>query len=121
MDMTRILAARLTGPGAGRLGILVALWRRRLVRETRDKRDYSTGQRRVTVSKLSAREYDTASIAILPVRRGEAAIGAMGAGLREPRLVKVRAGGRGAGWAVGARGVLTARHVIAPFLSRAVD
>lgn len=45
----------------------------------------------------------------------------MGAGLREPRLVKVRAGGRGAGWAVGARGVLTARHVIAPFLSRAVD
>jgi predicted negative regulator of RcsB-dependent stress response len=34
----------------------------------------------------------------------------------DPRLVKVRAGARGSGWAVGARGVLTARHVVAPFL-----
>ena len=35
--------------------------------------------------------------------------------LAEPRLVKVRAGERGSGWAVGTRGVLTARHVVAPF------
>jgi hypothetical protein len=37
-------------------------------------------------------------------------------GLVEPRLVKVRAGDRGAGWAVGTMGVLTAQHVVAPFL-----
>jgi tetratricopeptide (TPR) repeat protein len=42
-------------------------------------------------------------------------------GLVEPRLVKVRAGERGAGWAVGARGVLTARHVIVPFLQGQAD
>src|SRR3712207_2583549 len=49
----------------------------------------------------------------------------MGAGvpsaLVEPRLVKVRAGERGAGWAVGTRGVLTARHVIVPFLEHIVS
>ena len=44
-----------------------------------------------------------------------------GAGLVEPRLVKVRAGERGSGWAVGTRGVLTARHVVAPFLDKRVD
>jgi hypothetical protein len=44
-----------------------------------------------------------------------------GTGLVEPRLVKVRAGERGAGWAVGDRGVLTARHVAAPFLQGEVD
>ena len=43
------------------------------------------------------------------------------AGLVEPRLVKVRAGERGSGWAVGTRGVLTARHVVAPFLNERVD
>jgi tetratricopeptide (TPR) repeat protein len=42
-------------------------------------------------------------------------------GLVEPRLVKVRAGERGAGWGVGDRGVLTARHVVAPFLQGQVD
>lgn len=42
-------------------------------------------------------------------------------GLVEPRLVKVRAGSRGAGWAVGTRGVLTARHVIVPFLEHTVS
>ena len=47
--------------------------------------------------------------------------GGDGSGLVEPRLVKVRAGGRGAGWAVGARGVLTARHVVAQFLQGQVD
>jgi tetratricopeptide (TPR) repeat protein len=47
--------------------------------------------------------------------------GEEGSGLVEPRLVKVRAGGRGAGWAVGARGVLTARHVVAMFLQGQVD
>jgi len=41
--------------------------------------------------------------------------------LVEPRLVKVRAGERGSGWAVGARGVLTARHVLRPFLDGRVD
>lgn len=40
--------------------------------------------------------------------------------LVDRRLVKVRAGGRGAGWAIGTRGVLTARHVIAPFLNATV-
>ncbi|WP_248760332.1 tetratricopeptide repeat protein [Pseudarthrobacter sp. SSS035] len=44
-----------------------------------------------------------------------------GARLIEPRLVKVRAGERGAGWAVGTRGVLTARHVVAPYLDHTVD
>ena len=44
-----------------------------------------------------------------------------GAGLVEPRLVKVRAGERGSGWAVGTRGVLTARHVVAPFLDKQAD
>jgi hypothetical protein len=44
-----------------------------------------------------------------------------GPGLIEPRLVKVRAGERGAGWAVGAWGVLTAWHVVAPFLQGQVD
>jgi hypothetical protein len=48
-------------------------------------------------------------------------VGDGGSGLVEPRLVKVRAGERGAGWAVGARGVLTARHVVAPFLQGQVD
>jgi TolA-binding protein len=43
------------------------------------------------------------------------------AGLVDPRLVKVRAGERGSGWAVGARGVLTARHVVGPFLDKQVD
>ena len=38
-------------------------------------------------------------------------------GLVESRLVKVRAGERGSGWAVGTRGVLTARHVVLPFLT----
>ena len=38
------------------------------------------------------------------------------AGLIDPRLVKVRAGRRGSGWAVGSCGVLTARHVVEPFL-----
>jgi hypothetical protein len=42
-------------------------------------------------------------------------------GLAAPRLVKVRAGERGAGWAIGARGVLTARHVVAPFLQGRAD
>ena len=42
-------------------------------------------------------------------------------GLADPRLVKVRAGARGSGWAVGTCGVLTARHVIAPFLDNQVD
>jgi KAP family P-loop domain/Trypsin-like peptidase domain len=42
-------------------------------------------------------------------------------GLVEARLVKVRAGGRGAGWAIGDRGVLTARHVVAPFLQGQAD
>jgi tetratricopeptide (TPR) repeat protein len=37
-------------------------------------------------------------------------------GLIDPRVVKVRAGGRGSGWAIGRCGVLTARHVVAPFL-----
>jgi tetratricopeptide (TPR) repeat protein len=48
-------------------------------------------------------------------------VGGGGSGLVEPRLVKVRAGERGAGWAVGARGVLTARHVVVPFLQGHVD
>jgi tetratricopeptide (TPR) repeat protein len=39
-------------------------------------------------------------------------------GLVERRLVKVRAGARGSGWAVGTRGVLTARHVVSPFLNK---
>jgi tetratricopeptide (TPR) repeat protein len=43
-------------------------------------------------------------------------------GLADPRLVKVRAGSRGSGWAVGPSGVLTARHVVEPFLTgRAPD
>ena len=37
------------------------------------------------------------------------------------RLVKIRAGERGSGWAIGARGVLTARHVIAPFLNKQTE
>src|SRR3954447_8079933 len=48
--------------------------------------------------------------------RGVAVTLGANTGLVEPRLVKVRAGLRGAGWALGSRGVLTARHVIAPFL-----
>ena len=36
-------------------------------------------------------------------------------------LAKVRAGRRGSGWAVGRQGVLTARHVVAPFLDRTVN
>ncbi len=44
-----------------------------------------------------------------------------GARLADPRLVKVRAGERGSGWAVGSRGVLTARHVIAPVLDNRAD
>ena len=36
--------------------------------------------------------------------------------LIDPRLVKVRAGERGSGWAIGTCGVLTAHHVIKPFL-----
>ena len=47
--------------------------------------------------------------------------GGVGAGLADPRLVKVRAGARGSGWAVGTCGVLTARHVIAPFLDKQAD
>ena len=43
------------------------------------------------------------------------------AALAEPRLVKVRAGELGSGWAIGARGVLTARHVLRPFLDGRVD
>ena len=42
-------------------------------------------------------------------------------GLIDPRLVKVRAGARGSGWAVGTRGILTARHVIAPRLNDQVN
>ncbi len=34
------------------------------------------------------------------------------------RLVKVRAGARGSGWALGSCGVLTGRHVVEPFLDR---
>lgn len=37
--------------------------------------------------------------------------------LIDPRLVKVRAGSRGSGWVVGTCGVLTARHVVEPFLA----
>lgn len=37
--------------------------------------------------------------------------------LVEPRLIKVRAGVRGAGWAVGSHGVLTAGHVVRPYLN----
>jgi hypothetical protein len=36
-------------------------------------------------------------------------------------LVKVRSGKRGSGWAIGSVGVLTARHVIEPFLHGQVD
>jgi trypsin-like peptidase/tetratricopeptide repeat protein len=43
------------------------------------------------------------------------------AGLIDPRLVKVRAGRRGSGWAIGTRGVLTARHVVAPVLTGEVE
>src|SRR5689334_4384988 len=38
-----------------------------------------------------------------------------------PHLVKVRAGARGSGWTIGPRGVLTARHVVQPFLAGAVE
>jgi predicted negative regulator of RcsB-dependent stress response len=42
--------------------------------------------------------------------------------LTDPRLVKIRAGSRGSGWAIGSCGVLTARHVVEPFLDgRAAD
>src|SRR5829696_9713339 len=41
--------------------------------------------------------------------------------LVDPRLVKARAGDRGSGWAIGTIGVLTARHIIAPFLAGEVD
>src|SRR5215475_12976900 len=34
-----------------------------------------------------------------------------------PQLVKVRAGGRGSGWAIGHSGVLTALHVVRPYLA----
>jgi tetratricopeptide (TPR) repeat protein len=37
--------------------------------------------------------------------------------LIDPRLVKIRAGSRGSGWAIGTSGVLTARHVVEPFLA----
>ena len=40
--------------------------------------------------------------------------------LVDSRLVKIRAGERGSGWAVGTHGVLTARHVVAPFLDKQV-
>src|SRR4051812_28209610 len=48
-------------------------------------------------------------------------VAAASAGLGPSRLVKVRTGSRGGGWAVGVRGVLTARHVVVPFLAGAVD
>src|SRR6266487_1650980 len=42
-------------------------------------------------------------------------------GLAPAGLVKVRSGRRGSGWAVGAVGVLTARHVVEPLLRGQVD
>jgi len=41
--------------------------------------------------------------------------------LTPPHLVKVRAGRRGSGWAIGRQGVLTARHVVQLFLEKQVD
>jgi S1-C subfamily serine protease len=41
--------------------------------------------------------------------------------LAPSHLVKVRAGTRGSGWAIGRQGVLTARHVVLPFLEKKVD
>src|SRR3954470_19686789 len=52
---------------------------------------------------------------------GAGAGAGVGSGPVEPRLVKVRAGERGSGWAVGTRGVLTARHVVAPYLTGRVS
>jgi hypothetical protein len=37
------------------------------------------------------------------------------------QLVNIRAGARGSGWAVGATGVLTARHVVEPYLANPFD
>jgi TPR repeat protein len=48
-------------------------------------------------------------------------VGGAGSRLVEPRLVKVRAGRRGSGWALGAGGVITALHVVSPFLEGRVD
>jgi Trypsin-like peptidase domain len=47
--------------------------------------------------------------------------GQMNSELVEPRLVKVRAGRRGSGWAIGQRGVLTARHVVQDFLAHQAE
>ena len=50
-------------------------------------------------------------------RRRAAGCSVVYEGLIDPRLVKVRAGRRGSGWAIGTRGVLTARHVLKRFLA----